>query len=83
MIHPIYPFSEKKAKAVESVSVTPSTSTSFAADSPSKRVGVHTQCIDQLTKWHDWLKSGAISPSQFEELKSTILKDMSLDPRKE
>ena len=54
-------------------------STSVAADSPSKRVGVRTQCIDQLTKWHDLLKiSGAISPSQYEELK-----DMSLDPRKE
>ena len=78
---PDLPFFGKKTKAVESVSVTPSTS--IAADSPSKRVGVRTQCIDQLTKWHDLLKSGAISPSQYEELKSTILKDMSLDPRKE
>jgi hypothetical protein len=78
---PDLPFFGKKKKAMESTSVTPSTS--VHADSPSKWVGVRTQCIDQLTKWHDLLKSGAISPSQYEELKGTILKDMSLDPKRE
>ena len=72
-------FGKRKTKAMESTSVTPPTS--VHADGPSKRVGVRTQCIHQLTKWHELLKSGAISPSQYEELKGTILKDMSLDPR--
>ena len=74
-------FGKKKTKTVEVMSVTPSTCSH--ADSPNKRVGVRTQCIDQLTKWHELLKSGAISQSQYEELKGTILKDMSLDPSKE
>ena len=74
-------FGKKKTNPVEITSMTPSTS--VQADSPSKRVGVRTQCIDQLTKWHKLLKNSAISQSQYEELKGTILKDMSMDPRKE
>ena len=73
-------FGKKKTKAVETSSPL---ATAINADSPTKRVGVRTQCIDQLTKWHELLKSGAISQCQYEELKGTILKDLSLDPQKE
>ena len=45
----------------------------------AKRFGVRTECIDQLSKWHGLLTKGAISQSQYEELKQTILKDMAVE----
>ena len=54
---------------------TPPTS-SGAGISPSRRVGLRTQCIDQLQKWHSLLESGAISREQYDELQQTILSDI-------
>ena len=80
MSHPIYLFLEKKASVGETLSQASHSSVSpSSSKSPSKRVGVRTQCIDQLSKWHELLTKGAISQSQYEELKQTILKDMAVE----
>ena len=78
---PDLPFlGKRKTKAGESsTATTPSTSVPSTSSSPSKRVGMRTQCIEQLSKWHELLKSGAISQGQYDELKRTILKDVSVD----
>ena len=44
--------------------------------SPMKRLNMRTQCIEQLSKWHVLLESGAISQAQYEELKSSIIDDI-------
>jgi len=50
---------------------------------PTKQLGMHTECIDQLSKWHALLQNGMISNEQYEELKGVILKDMSVDLTKQ
>ena len=52
------------------------TAATVAANSPTKRVGLRAQCIDQLSKWHALLTAGAIDQSQYEDLKETILGDI-------
>ena len=47
-----------------------------SVDSPTKRLGFRTQCIDQLTNWHRLYESGAITKEQYEQLKDTILGDI-------
>ena len=44
-----------------------------SVDSPTKRLGFRTQCIDLLTNWHRLYESGAITK---EQLKDTILGDI-------
>ena len=51
-------------------------SMSTSTNSPSKRVGLRTQCIDQLSKWHSLLNTGAIDQAQYDELKEAILGDI-------
>ena len=75
---PDFPFfkrpKEKAKDAGASVSVQPSTSSS--ANSPTKRVGLRAQCIDQLSKWHALLTAGGIDQAQYDEFKDTILGDI-------
>ena len=68
-------FGKKKTNAGETSSQA-STSVPTSSNSPSKRVSMRTQCIEQ---WHELLIKGAISESQYEELKRTIVKDMAVD----
>lgn len=63
---PIYLSWTKKTKAVET-SATPSTF--VHADSPSKLVGVNTQLIMQLTKWHEIV----LFSTTFQQLKRYII----------
>ena len=58
-----------------STASTSSLSTS-TTNSPSKRVGLWTQCIDQLSKWHSLLNTGAIDQAQYDDLKESILGDI-------
>lgn len=44
--------------------------------SPSKRIALRGQCVDQLLKWHKLLKNGAITKEQYDELQSTIMEDV-------
>ena len=43
------------------------------SSSPSKRLGLRGECIEQLSKWHTLLEKGAISVQQYDELKETIM----------
>ena len=44
--------------------------------SPSKRIALRGQCVDQLLKWHELLKKGAITKEQYDEFQSTIMEDV-------
>lgn len=47
------------------------------SSSPSKRLGLRGDCIEQLSKWHTLLEKGAISVQQYDELKDVIMADLS------
>ena len=44
--------------------------------SPRKRITLTGQCVDQLLKWHELLKKGAITKEQYDEFQSTIMEDV-------
>ena len=44
--------------------------------SSGQRVGLHTECIDQLKKWHALLVDGAITEAQYDDFQAKILNDM-------
>ena len=44
--------------------------------SPGRKVRVRSELIDQLDKFHKLKESGAVSSSEYEELRSTILYDI-------
>lgn len=44
--------------------------------SPSKRIALRGQCVDQLLKWHELLKKGAITKDQYDEFQSMIMEDV-------
>ena len=37
---------------------------------------IHSECIDQLQKWHSLLDFGAITKEQYDEVQGTILSDI-------
>ena len=47
-----------------------------SSGSPTKRLSLRTECINQLSKWHSLLQGGAISQDQYDEMKDTIMEDM-------
>ena len=47
-----------------------------AVVSPSKRLGMRSECIDQLDKWHKLVERGATSTEEYRELQATILTDI-------
>ena len=44
--------------------------------SPTKRLSLRSQCIEQLEKWHRLMESGAISKEQYDELQTTLFSDI-------
>ena len=40
------------------------------------RVGIRSECIDQLQKWHSLYKNGAVTKEQYDDLQSSILSDI-------
>ena len=44
--------------------------------SPGKKVQVRSELIDQLDKFHKLKESGALSSTEYDELRSTILSDI-------
>lgn len=40
---------------------------------PGKRVQLHSQCIDQLSRWHSLKQEGGISAEEYEQLGKNIL----------
>ena len=86
-VPPDMPFFRGKKKAKDSNHSTPLESsdssssstpqlTSSVGVSPGRRVGLRTECIDQLKKWHALLVDGAITKAQYDDLQATILNDM-------
>lgn len=53
-----------------------SESSAEAGISPGKRIGLRSECIDQLDKWHRLRERGVISAEQYEEMQQTILTDI-------
>ncbi len=50
--------------------------TAVSVSSPGKRIGLRTQCIDQLTKWHKLKEDGVISDAEYQEMHKTIMGDI-------
>ncbi len=44
--------------------------------SPIKRIGLRSECIEQLDKWYRLRERGVISAEQYEEMQQTILTDI-------
>ena len=44
--------------------------------SPGKRITMHTQLLVQMEQWHSLLDKGGITKEQYDDLQSTILKDI-------
>ena len=44
--------------------------------SPSKRISLRSECINQLDKWHQLMERGVISDDQYKELQDKIFKDI-------
>ena len=67
-------FFNKSSTEVES-SNTPTTTTRVcpSALSPTKRLALRSQCIEQLEKWHQLMECGAISKDQYEELQAKLI----------
>ena len=76
-VPPDFPFFKKLKRGIEKEkgkdhgdTVDKSSSgASTSVGSPTKRLSLRTQCIDQLSKWHVLLEAGAISQAQYDELK--------------
>ena len=83
---PDMPFFRGKKKTKNSKPSTPpessdvissaSQSASSVGVSPGRRVGLRTECIDQLKKWHALLVDGAITKAQYDDLQAKILNDI-------
>jgi len=67
---PNLPFFCKDKKSVAS------SSSCSQGVSPSKRLQMRSQCIEQLDRWHTLLEKGGITKEQYDELQATIFKDM-------
>jgi len=65
-------FREKKSSALSAVN----TSTQPVSISSGKKVNMRNELINQLEKWYQLLEIGAISQTQYAELKDTILLDI-------
>ena len=53
-----------------------STATTSGTVSPTKRIGLRSECINQLDRWHSLLEKGAITQEQYDSLLHTILGDI-------
>lgn len=74
---PFVTHSRKRSKAKCSTGVeTPATKKPPSIASPGRKVGVRTELIDQLDKFYKLKESGAISSTEYDELRSNILSDI-------
>ena len=64
-------FSRRKAKQ-DSTSL----ETSVPCLSPGKRINLRSECMNQLSVWHNLLEKGAISQAQYDEFQKKILGDI-------
>lgn len=57
-------------------SISAEQSTTTPVLSAGHRVGIRSECIDQLQKWHSLYKNGAVTKEQYDDLQSSILSDI-------
>ena len=48
----------------------------IAGISPSKKVSVRSELLDQLSKWHTLNQTGVVSDEDYKDLKENILQDI-------
>ena len=78
---PDKPFFRGRKSMSKSVNEQPGTPDGKAAKptssvSPSRKIILCTEILDQLQKWHALLESGAVTQAQYDELQHTILTDI-------
>lgn len=66
LVPPNKPFFRKRKSAA----------TVSSTHSPGKKIGLRSECINQLKKWHELLECGGITKTQYDELQKTILGDI-------
>ena len=71
---PDKPFFKSKSKQSSVREDLPSTTCS--AVSPGKRIGLRTQCMDQMEKWYHLFEKGVISEEQYKELVDKVWVDI-------
>jgi len=70
-------FAGKGLKAAKSTSETSSNGMSSSTGvSPSKRLIMRSQCIEQLDRWHTLLDKGCITQADYDEMHAKIMADM-------
>ena len=65
-----------KQEATPETSVTTECKASIASLSPVERLTLHTQCIEQLERWHGLMEKGAISQEQYTDIQAKVLDEM-------
>ena len=73
---PFFTHGRKRSNEASTSAETPPTKKSSSIDSPGRKVRVRTELIDQLDKFHKLKESGALSSSEYDELRSNILSDI-------
>ena len=74
---PFFTHGHKRRKVKCSTGVeTPTTKNPPSIASPGRKIQVRTELIDQLDKFYKLKESGALSSTEYDELRSTILSDI-------
>jgi len=74
--HTSYDVPPKKRFFQQEKSAVISSATTATAVSPGRRVGIRSECIDQLHKWHTLHQLGAVTKKQYDKLQTSILSDI-------
>ena len=71
---PFFRSNSKRSKSLDKQEL-PSAS-ACGAISPGKRISLHSQCMDQIEKWHQLFTKGIISEDQHKELVDKVWNDI-------
>ena len=66
----------RKRQQDSSQSSSPTSKRSSNAVSPSKKVSIRSELLDQLSKWHKLSECRVVSNTEYEDLKKKILSDI-------
>ena len=73
---PFFTRGRKRSSEDNASTETPATKKPSSIASPGRKVRVRTELIDQLDKFHKLKESGALSLTEYDELRSSILSDI-------
>ena len=68
---PLKPFFAKRGES-------PATQEAPSAISPLKKITLRSECIQQLSQWHQLMEKGAISAEDYRDMQQTIFKDIKI-----